>query len=226
MEYLTSNSEFLSYLESFGYVRKNKSIIRKTTPDTYLDLCVTHRRSKPMGTNYYDLGIQITYRKVASLKGEKDFYLGIPDSLSANIGFLTPEATYMEIPVSDHDELQAKSAIKTIQMLIESYAIPFMEKYACPRKLIADYESGNIVGRIHLNKQTIALLYLIYEGKEKALQYAKGQLDLLMETEPLKPVMSVSERKVGEMDSITISIRGNELPQFKDLYEKIKAFSP
>lgn len=111
-------------------------------------------------------------------------------------------------------------------MLIELYAIPFMEKYACPRNLIADYENGKIAERIHLNRQTMALLYLIYEGKEKALLYAKGQLDLLMGTEPQKPTMSISEGKFGGMDSVTISVRGNELPLFKDLYEKIKTYVP
>ena len=44
-------------------------------------------------------------------------------------------------------------------------------------------------------------------------------------TSPQMPTMSISEGKFGNMDSITISVRGNELPQFKDLYEKLRLMS-
>ena len=222
MENLTNNPILLSSLNFLGFVRKNKNVIRRTTPNVHFDLFITYRQDISIHTKYYDIGIQITYREVARLKKKRNLYSGIPEGISVNIGYLMPEQTYIEFPVSDVDGLQMVSAVNRIFLQIKQYAIPFMEKYEDPNRLIEDYANGVMSEHIHLNKQMIALLYFIYKGKEKALNYVQEQLIQLKKEEPQKPTVSVEDGKFANMDSVTVSVRGNELILWEDLYEKLK----
>jgi hypothetical protein len=225
VEYLTKNQKLIEELNKMGFNRKNINIFRKIENESILDLYFSHYTSGEPHVKYYTVNVNITYPTIEKIKQKGGFNYEIPPvGLWNDLQSLIPNSQFLGFRVAESDDEQmVKKTVGSLCGLIGTYALPLMKKYSNPRAFIADYENGKL-GKIHINKKSMALLYLIYEGKEKALHYAKTQLDKLKEKEPKEPTVSIHEGKLGNTDSTTISVTGNELPLWEDLYEKIKDF--
>lgn len=216
MEYLTISKKIQESLKPYGFFRKNKYVIRKTTSEAYLEFFINQRLDKIRHMIFCEIGVGITYRKVVRLKKEHGLYVGIPEGLSTNIGYLMPECTYIEVSLGDVDNPQTTSAIDHICLLMKEYAIPFMEMYSNPQRLILSYER-NELAFIHINRQLLVLLYFLYEDKEKAMIYVSEQINLFRETHSVVPSMNIEHHRETNNESINIIVHGDELKIFEEL---------
>ena len=225
MEYLTKNQKLIEDLKKMGFIRKNINIFRKIGDESILDLYFSHYTSGEPHVKYYTVNINVTYPSIEKIKLKGGFHYEIPPvGLWIDLHSLIPNSEFLVFRVAETDDEQmVNKTVESLCGLIETYALPLMEKYSNPSAFLTDYENGKLE-QIHINKKSIALLYLIYEGKEKALQYAKKQLNQIKDNEPKDTMVSVKDGKFGNLDSTTISITGNELPLWEDLYGKIQDF--
>ena len=225
MEYLTKNQKLIERLKQLGYIRKNINIFRKIESESILDLFFSHYTSGEPHVKYYTVNINVTYPSIEKIKQKGGFHYGIPPvGLWIDLHCLIPNSQFLEFRVAETDDEQmVNKTVESLCNLIETYALPLMEKYSNPNAFLADYENGRLE-KIHINKKSIALLYLIHKGKEKALQYVKKQLNQIKDNEPKDTIVSVKDGKFGNMDSTTISVTGNELPLWEDLYKKTHDF--
>ncbi len=225
MNYLTKNKYLIKKMAEWGFERKSKNVFRRIEKDAILDFYFSHYTNGEIHVKYYTININVWYPEIDRIKETGGFHFGIPNcSIWNDLGHLMRFPIQKGFRVSDADDGAAiQKTINVICDLIKAYALPLMEKYSSPKVYIADYEDG-MLDILQPNKQTMALLYLIYEGKDKALKYAKEQLDQYKENEPKEQAMTMKEGKIAGMNSVTISVSGNELVLWEDLYEKIKVF--
>lgn len=226
MDYLTKNDKLIKKMTVWGFKRKNKYIFRKAEGDAILDFYFSHFTKGEYHVKYYTVNVNVWYPGINKIKINGDFHFGIPNSVIWNdLGHLMGCPVQKEFRISDDDdEPSVNMVVDRMCNDLQTYALPIMKRYSSRFTLIDDYEKG-LLERFHVNKQTIALLYLMCHGKAKAIEYASRQLSLLQKSEPDELSVTLQEGKFADMDSVTISVKGNEFPQFKDLYEKIKTYN-
>lgn len=225
MDYLTNKENLIKKMIEWGFKRKNKNIFRRIERDAVLDFYFSHYTRGANHVKYYTINVNVWYPEIDRVKKGGHFYFGIPNSIIWNdLGHLMGAPVQKEYGISDdEDETSVNMVVERICSDLSVYALPIMERYSSIYTLIDDFEKG-LLERFHVSKQTMALLYLIYSGKAKASDYVCQQLILLRRSESGEPGLTIHEGKIAGMDSVTVSVKGNELALWEDLYEKIKAF--
>lgn len=226
MDYITKNERLIKKMSEWGFKRKNINTFRRTEGEAILDFYFTHNTNNEHHVKYYCINVNIWYPEIDRIKKNGDFYFGIPNaSIWCDLGHLMGFPIQREYRISDDDDES------TINMVVDrmfydlrNYALSIMKRYSVLSVFIDDYEKGLLEG-YHVNKQTMALMYLMCYGKEKAIDNTRQQLYLLREKLQGKLNVTIQKEKFADMDPVLINFIREEIEELEDLYEKLKTYN-
>lgn len=217
-KYITYNDFLCNKLLLLGFKRKGQHDFIKKCDDFTQTLSFIHAVSQSHSRDYTIL-VSIRNSQMEKIGHDTEIYFG--GGWSINIGYLTPYVKFKEwyIENSASDNVRNEIIADMISD-IETYAIPFLNKYSDIKELIHGIEEGN------------RFLSFQSEYKLPILYYLNGEYDLAVAhmNEELKR-KSMKAAKVDddypyellEKDERINTPQQRELENYKAFVDKVKA---
>ena len=162
LKYITYSELLCSKLALLGFKRKNRAeFIRKQNGFNQM-ISYCHSSRIPHVRDYYII-IGLYYPEVEKMGMDLDVYT--TGAWGMNIGYLTPQKNFKEWRVENSaSEDDIREVVNDMVNLIETYAVPFFDRYSEVNELIFELEVGTLLIP-HLADYNLPLLYLLKSVK-------------------------------------------------------------
>ena len=217
-KYITYNDFLCNKLSLLGFKRKGQYDFVKEHNGFIQTLSFQHAVSQSHSRDYTIL-VSIRNSLMEKIGHDTEVYFG--GGWSVNIGYLTPCENYKEWFVENSAPNDVRQEIiDDIISNIETYAIPFLNKYSDIKKLIHGIEEGN------------RFLSFQSEYKLPILYYLNGECDLaiLYMNEALKRKSTKAAkvdddypRELLEKNERNNTPQQRELDNYKEFVDKVKS---
>lgn len=173
LKYITYSELLCNKLASLGFKRKNKSDYVREYNGFVHTLSFCHSSYIPHTRDYHIL-VEFSYPKMEKLARELEAYVG--GAWTSNVGYLTPNNNFQQWNVpSSATEDDVRETVYDMIRLIETYAIPYLNKLSDMNVLLLELEEGNSLVPRHADYNLPMLYYLIGEN-ENARFYIEQEL--------------------------------------------------
>ena len=225
-KYITYNEKLRKGLNALSFKQKNKNSYLREEKDSSIELFFTHSTHGEKHVKYYHVNVSIRFNEIHQIKEKGDFYIGIVEVIAMDLGHLMGNAGLKEFRLAEEDdESQDNLVAEEILLLIEKYAVPFIERYRTPQNLLEDYEKGTLIKHLFVSKEFVPFLYLICGCPNKALAFAERKLEELRKKDEETPPLRIEEKDLGYAHVTTYHIKGMELQMYEELFEKLKEYT-
>lgn len=225
-KYITYNEKLRKGLNAFSFKQKNKNSYLREEKDSSIELFFTHSTHGEKHVKYYHVNVSIRFNEIHQIKEKGDFYIGIVEGISMDLGHLMGNAGLKEFRLAEEDdESQDNLVAEEILLLIEKYAVPFIERYRTPQNLLEDYEKGILIKHLFVSKEFVPFLYLICGHPDKALAFAERKLEELRIKDAETPPLRIEEKDLGNAHVTTYHVKGMELQMYEELFEHLKEYT-
>lgn len=174
LKYITQSQFLCDKLATLGFKRKNQSefICKRNGFVQTLSFC--HSTWQPHTRDYYII-VGLFFTELEQLAMSMGVFSA--GGWGKNIGQLMPENNFKEWHVENSaTEEDVQDIITEMLSLIETYAIPFLDKFSDINKLIYEIEEGNSLVPRHAD-YNLPLLYDIVGDRECAIRYINQELE-------------------------------------------------
>ena len=217
-KYITYNDFLCNKLSLLGFKRKGQHDFIRKCDDFTQTLSFQHAVSQSHSRDYTIL-VSIRNSQMEKIGHDTEVYF--VGGWSVNIGYLTPCENYKEWFVENSASDNVRNEIIADMISdIETYAIPFLNKYSDIKELIHGIEEGN------------RFLSFQSEYKLPILYYLNGECDLaiLYMNEALKRKSTKAAkvdddypRELLEKNERNNTPQQRELDNYKEFVDKVKA---
>ena len=173
LKYITYSELLCSKLALLGFKRKNRAeFIRKQNGFNQM-ISYCHSSRIPHVRDYYII-IGLYYPEVEKMGMDLDVYT--TGAWGLNIGYLTPQKIFKEWRVENSaSEDDIREVVNDMVNLIETYAVPFFDRYFDVNELIFELEVGTLLIPHHAD-YNLPLLYLLNGEKGNAISVLDREL--------------------------------------------------
>lgn len=225
-KYITYNEKLRKGLNALSFKQKNKNSYLREEKDSSIELFFTHSTHGEKHVKYYHVNVSIRFNEIHQIKEKGDFYIGIVEVIAMDLGHLMGNAGLKEFRLAEEDdESQDNLVAEEILLLIEKYAVPFIERYRTPQNLLEDYEKGTLIKHLFVSKEFVPFLYLICGRPNKALAFAERKLEELRIKDSETPPLRIEEKDLGYAHVTTYHVKGMELQMYEELFEHLKKYT-
>ena len=217
-KYITYNDFLCNKLSLLGFKRKGQHDFIRKCDDFTQTLSFQHAVSQSHSRDYTIL-VSIRNSQMEKIGHDTEVYFG--GGWSVNIGYLTPCENYKEWFVENSASDNVRNEIIADMISdIETYAIPFLNKYSDIKELIHGIEEGN------------RFLSFQSEYKLPILYYLNGECDLaiLYMNEALKRKSTKAAkvdddypRELLEKNERNNTPQQREYDDYKEFVDKVKS---
>lgn len=171
--YITYNELLCSKLSLIGFKRKDKNEYVREYNGIIQSLAFIHSARIPH-TREYNILVGFCYPEVEKMGNETGIYGA--GAWGTNIGYLTPDNSFKTWLVDNSASEDILNGVADeMARFIETYAMPFLNKYSDINELIYGLEKGDRL--ISFNyPHNLPLLYLLNGEKEDAISFLDREL--------------------------------------------------
>lgn len=171
LKYITYSELLCNKLASLGFKRKGKDKFIRTLSGFVHSIGFCHSSSIPHFRSYYIM-IGLSYPKLEDLAMDLGVYYA--GAWGVTIGQLTPKNNFQQWLVENSaTEEDVRDTVIEMLNLIETYAIPFLDKYSDINEILFELEEGN---RFIPRHYDLPLIYYMLGEKENAISYVNQEL--------------------------------------------------
>ena len=172
--YITYNDLLCSKLSLLGFKRIDKNEYRREYNGIIQSLAFIHSARIPH-TKEYNILIGFYYPEVENMGHEIGIYGA--GAWGTNIGYLTPDNSFKTWLVDNSAPESILNGVAAEMVhSIETYAMPFLNKYSEINELIYGLKEGNRLISFNSN-HNLPLLYVMTGEKEQAISYLNRELE-------------------------------------------------
>lgn len=201
LKYITYSEQLCKKLAKLGFTRKGKGVFLRRSNGFEQTLGYGHSARIPHTRDYY---IMVGLQCLELAKLGMDLGVYTAGVWGVTIGQLTPRNNFQEWHVENSaSEEDVRDVVSEMVNLIETYAVPFLDKHSDINEVLYEIEEGNkfFIGDRDYN---LPLIYYMIGKKDYAISY----------------LISEMERKESEC---RFSPYGRIYNQYKDFASKLMA---
>lgn len=171
LKYITFSELLREKLALLGFKRKGKDEFLREVNGFVHSIGFCHSSSIPHFRSYYIM-IGLSYPKLEDLAMDLGVYYA--GAWGVTIGQLTPKNNFQQWLVENSaTEEDVRDTVIEMLNLIETYAIPFLDKYSDINEILFELEEGN---RFIPRHYDLPLIYYMLGEKENAISYVNQEL--------------------------------------------------
>ena len=217
-KYITYNDFLCNKLSLLGFKRKGQYDFVKEHNGFIQTLSFQHAVSQSHSRDYTIL-VSIRNSQMEKIGHDTEVYF--VGGWSVNIGYLTPCENYKEWFVENSAPNDVRQEIiDDIISNIETYAIPFLNKYSDIKELIHGIEEGNRFLSFQ-SEYKLPILYYLYGEYDLAVAYMNEALK--RKSTKAAKVDDDYPRELLEKNERNNTPQQRELDNYKEFVDKVKA---
>lgn len=217
-KYITYNDFLCNKLSLLGFKRKGQYDFVKEHNDFIQTLSFQHAVTQSHSRDYTIL-VSIRNSQMEKIGHDTEVYF--VGGWSVNIGYLTPCENYKEWFVENSAPNDVRQEIiDDIISNIETYAIPFLNKYSDIKELIHGIEEGNRFLSFHSGYK-LPILYYLNGEYDLAVAYMNEALK--RKSTKAAKVGDDYPRELLEKDERDNTPQQRELDNYKEFVDKVKS---
>lgn len=174
LKYITYSELLREKLAILGFKRKNKSDFIREYNGFVHTLSFCHSSYIPHTRDYHIL-VDFSYPEMVKLTRELGAYVG--GAWTSNVGYLTPNNNFQQwvVPNSATED-DVSETVNDMIRLIETYAIPYLNKLSDVNALLLELEEGNSLVPRHAD-YNLPMLYYLIGDKDSAILYLNREVE-------------------------------------------------
>lgn len=171
LKYITYSELLCNKLASLGFKRKGKDKFIRTLSGFIQSIGFCHSSPIPHFRNYY-IVVGLSYPEMEDIALDLGVYTA--GEWRFTIGHLTPQNNFLQWKINNSAiEEDVRDTVIEMLNLIETYAIPFLDKYSDINEILFELEEGN---RFIPRHYDLPLIYYMLGEKENAISYVNQEL--------------------------------------------------